>query len=490
MDAPFQNGFLVFTLGALFILSVYHLLLYFQNRERLYLLYSGYTFFIILSQAGRLKSGFLHTLTTPFGGLMDYSELYTEIYYILYFFFAFQILQVRQEFPKWTRACMAAVYVLAGYCALKFLVFVFGAPYEIVEKGYYVFVVYMLVLSAIAYYLFFSLHNPLRYYIIVGSLILLVTSCTSLILYEIYRQQGRNVGMAYSILYAGFILENLLFSLGLGQNQKQIIEERNQAQQHLIAQLRENEQLREQVRLKMVHQMKAISQKAEADKLDALKANYDKELTDLRMAALRSQMNPHFIFNALNSIKRYIIDNEKEQAVYYLNKFSKLIRMILAATSRPEVTLEEELQTALLYLDIENIRFGNQLHFTIEVSETVDPRQIKIPSLLLQPFLENAIWHGLSRKEGEKRLSIRMAAEGVGYLRIEMEDNGIGRQRAEMLKKDRLVNRESVGLRLTRERLDKFSESFRNPYTLEFRDLTDAAGEPTGTCVVLRLPCV
>jgi hypothetical protein len=71
-----------------------------------------------------------------------------------------------------------------------------------------------------------------------------------------------------------------------------------------------------------------------------------------------------------------------------------------------------------------------------------------------------------------------------------MEDNGIGRQRAEMLKKDRLVNRESVGLRLTRERLDKFSESFRNPYTLEFLDLTDAAGEPTGTCVVLRLPCV
>lgn len=106
----------------------------------------------------------------------------------------------------------------------------------------------------------------------------------------------------------------------------------------------------------------------------------------LEQDMLRSQMNPHFIFNSLNSIKLYIINNEKENAVYYLNKFSKLIRKILMASKEKQISLAEELETMKLYINIENIRFSNEINYTTKVSDNIDIESIKVPSLILQPF--------------------------------------------------------------------------------------------------------
>ena len=128
--------------------------------------------------------------------------------------------------------------------------------------------------------------------------------------------------------------------------------------------------------------------------------NDDKKILNLEQQALRIQMNPHFVFNALNSIKLYIINNEQRNAVYYLNKFSKLIRNILESSTIKEVTLREELDTMKLYMSIENIRFSNEIEYIENISNDVNQHQIKIPPLSLQPFLENALWHGLSSKEG------------------------------------------------------------------------------------------
>ena len=134
----------------------------------------------------------------------------------------------------------------------------------------------------------------------------------------------------------------------------------------------------------------------------------EKKILTLEQDMLRSQMNPHFIFNSLNSIKLYIINNEKENAVYYLNKFAKLIRKILMASSEKEIPLSDELDTMKLYMNIENIRFSNAIEFKILIDENVNTHNIKVPSLIIQPFLENAIWHGLSSKEEDKKIELKV----------------------------------------------------------------------------------
>ena len=216
----------------------------------------------------------------------------------------------------------------------------------------------------------------------------------------------------------------------------------------------------------------------------------DKKLLTLEQSMLRSQMNPHFLFNSLNSIKLYIINNETKNAVHYLNKFSKLIRKILEASSLKEIPLAEELETVELYMNIENIRFSNEINFEVQVDEGIDTHVIKIPSLILQPFLENALWHGLSSKEGEKSILLDVTKGKNGYIDISITDNGVGREEAERVKKRKVLKRKSVGIDITKERLDNFSKDYQNSFEVEILDLYDDSGQPEGTKVVLHVPTV
>ena len=488
MSYPFQNGFLLFTLGILSILSVYHTLLYFQNKDKLYLLYGAYTFFIVLSQVNHIEQGFLQDLIGPIEFIKYYPELYTETYYILYVFFAFKFLGLKNEFPRWHGYCIWAVYFLIFFCFVKFIIYLFSANYEIVRTGYFFFVSFMFVLSIVVYVLFFKMKNPLRYYMIVGSLLLLVTSYSSLFIHTQLVSSNQDPEPAYGILYIGFILENIVFSLGLGQKQKLILKERDHSQQKLILQLQENELLRQKVQQQLKDDVAYLSKTAKTKKMEALKAKYDKELSDLKMTSLRSQMNPHFIFNSLNSIKRYIIDTEKENAVYYLNKFSKLIRKILATTAQKEITLADEMETLELYMNIENIRFNNEIEYSINIDKGLNLGTIKIPSLILQPFLENAIWHGLALKKENKKIAIDLKRHRKSHVKIEIVDNGIGRKRSEEIKQKKIHKRDSMGIKLTRERLSKFSEAHENDYSLTFLDLIDENELATGTKVILKIP--
>ena len=155
------------------------------------------------------------------------------------------------------------------------------------------------------------------------------------------------------------------------------------------------------------------------------KLKNEKNVLTLQQQMMRAQMNPHFLFNSLNSIKLYIINNDKEKAVYYLNKFAKLIRTILATSTEKEISLQDELDTMELYVNIENIRFSNKIDYQVQVEEGLDLHQVKIPSFVLQPFIENSIWHGLSTKEGEKIIQLRISTLGVHHIQIQITDNGI-----------------------------------------------------------------
>lgn len=216
--------------------------------------------------------------------------------------------------------------------------------------------------------------------------------------------------------------------------------------------------------------------------------NQEKQILTLEQDILRSQMNPHFIFNSLNSIKLYIINNEKENAVYYLNKFSKLIRKILIASTEKEMSLEEELDTMKLYMNIENIRFSNSIDFKTEVDDSINIANIKVPSLILQPFLENALWHGLSSKNEDKNILLKVFKTSDKYITVTITDNGIGRKESEKINKDKLIKRKSLGIALTNARLANFSKSYSNQYKINIEDLYNAKKKPIGTKIIIDIP--
>lgn len=216
----------------------------------------------------------------------------------------------------------------------------------------------------------------------------------------------------------------------------------------------------------------------------------EKKLLTLEQTMLRSQMNPHFLFNSLNSIKLYIINNEKKNAVHYLNKFSKLVRKILEASSQREISLAEELETVELYMNIENIRFSNEIVFKINIEDDIDVHNVKIPSLILQPFLENALWHGLSSKEGEKNIQLDVFKGPEGFIKIAITDDGVGRDAAEKIKERKVLKRKSVGIDITKERLANFSKDYQNSFHVEIIDIYDDDNKPSGTKIMLYIPTI
>ena len=218
--------------------------------------------------------------------------------------------------------------------------------------------------------------------------------------------------------------------------------------------------------------------------------NAEEKLLTLEQRMLRSQMNPHFLFNSLNSIKLYIINNEKKNAVHYLNKFSKLVRKILEASSEREISLAEELETVTLYMNIENIRFSNEINFNVYVKDDINTHDIKIPSLILQPFLENAIWHGVSYKDGAKNIDLEIKKGKNGFIEIIITDNGVGRAAAEKIKDSKVLKRKSVGIDITKERLANFSRDYKNYFHVEIIDKFDDDANPIGTQIVLYIPII
>jgi len=218
--------------------------------------------------------------------------------------------------------------------------------------------------------------------------------------------------------------------------------------------------------------------------------NAEKKLLTLEQSMLRSQMNPHFLFNSLNSIKLYIINNEKKNAVHYLNKFSKLVRKILEASSQREISLADELETVALYMNIENIRFSNEINFNIHIKDDINTHNIKIPSLILQPFLENALWHGLSSKDGAKNIDLEVKKGKSGFIEIIITDNGVGRDAAEKIKDSKVLKRKSVGIDITKERLANFSRDYENFFHVDIIDKFDDDTNPLGTQIVIYIPII
>jgi LytS/YehU family sensor histidine kinase len=196
-------------------------------------------------------------------------------------------------------------------------------------------------------------------------------------------------------------------------------------------------------------------------------------------------MNPQFIFNSLNSIHKYIWENKPEDASEYLTKFSKLVRLILENSKEKELPLSKELESLRLYIELEHRRCNHKFDYSITVDPAVITSNVLVPSMILQPYVENAIWHGLVQKTDRGNLSINISNVD-GELLCVIEDNGIGRKRAEAIKAQRQDNYQSLGLNITQERLHLLSRESGSNATVQIIDLEK--DNTTGTKVILYLP--
>lgn len=219
------------------------------------------------------------------------------------------------------------------------------------------------------------------------------------------------------------------------------------------------------------------------------KAVLNKQLVQYQLENLRSQMNPHFIFNALNSIQDYILTDEKYNASIYLSDFSKLIRKYLDQSRRLEITLEEEIETLKIYLELEKARFNNALDYQITVSKTIDSRSVLVPTLFIQPYVENSIKHGLMHKKENRQLIISFDKnEAHQELICTIEDNGIGRKASEEINKRKEKYHQSFSTDATENRIDLLNKNQDRKIKSTILDLYDSSNTPLGTKVTLKIP--
>jgi len=198
-------------------------------------------------------------------------------------------------------------------------------------------------------------------------------------------------------------------------------------------------------------------------------------------------MNPHFIFNSLTSIQNFILDEEADKASKYLSLFSKLVRNILDSSTEEHVTLQEEIQTIENYLELQKIRFHDKFDYTIDVDEAIHPENIVIPPMLAQPFIENSIEHGIKHRKTKGDIFIRFRLK-KGSIVFEVEDNGVGREKAKDILFHQNKEHKSLATAITLERIRVLNKRRRHKIALRIEDLTSENNKPTGTLVVIDIP--
>lgn len=237
-----------------------------------------------------------------------------------------------------------------------------------------------------------------------------------------------------------------------------------------------------------------------ADKIDKMRAEQEvreqeielitlnRDLATSQLTALRAQMNPHFIFNALNSVQQYILQGNVDEANKYLSKFSRLQREILHHCDQNFITLEKEIDMLQLYLELERLRFNGNFEYEVSLADDIDSNEIRIPPMILQPFVENAIWHGLMPKQEQRHVQVSFSLHTDDLLLCTIRDNGIGRAAAARLKQESgATPHQSKGLRLVYERLQILQQQYQQPFEATISDITDTTGQVMGTQVKLVL---
>lgn len=492
-----QNGFGFFVVSVLFYLFVFFLIQFFQHKKRFYLFYALYALITGLTLIKYVDGVFFSDFVNSLAGRTFVKWFHYPSQWMASFLFTLFILDImgfKKDHPKFVK------FVHWGYFGLAPFYFTFWAMYLVNPRSYlidYCEAFVLLPLNLIAFVWGFCLvlkqNRIIKWYILLGMSSLFV-SYLIISLYSI-KAKTANTETLY-IFYLGVLFESLLFALAIGLEQKMVYKEKAHVQKKYIDQLEENHTIKESINRALSDELvqtkaeiEGLSSEAQKERTEKLAIKVENKFAQLRLDALRSQMNPHFIFNALNSIKSYFIENNQEKAIYYLGRFSKLIRGILESSRKDLISLEEELGIIKMYVEIESDRFKNGMEYTFELESSIEAQELLVPSLLLQPFVENAIWHGLSTRKGKKKLGLKVELlEPSNDLQITIEDNGIGRRASRLRNSQNPLKSQSLGLSIVNDRLDFYSKKYAGDFHFTVEDLVDESGKALGTKVVVTLP--
>ncbi len=488
---PTNNGIVVFVSGFLFILSVYHFFLFFQHKDKSYLYYSLYTFLVFVYTYHR-DPNFI--LTKYSSSLIPFIKLLYDpikwLYSIIYLYFAISFIELNKYNKRWHKIIKKYANATLLLLISSSFISIITDNYKITEILYnFVFLPSIFILSIYLLYIFWTTQSPVKKYLIIGA-------GTYLILAGFSHFLTYNGHPFRIIFYFAITFEIFLFALGLGKKQKLILEEKNKWQALIIDQHEENLKMKDLLAQELDKEVEKkteiiveLLKENEAEKRKKMALEYSKQILKLRMQALQSQMNPHFLFNSLNSIKHFIIHNNQKDAIAYLTKFAKFIRKVLDYSYVGEVSLQEELDMMKLYLEIENYRFNQELSYSFSIDETVDLSSIKVPPMILQAFIENSIWHGLAMKNNDKKINIAVK-KNKNYIFVTITDNGIGRTKAQEIKlsKSAILNKESLGIKITEERLKAYTQNRKFKSEILITDLTNKQNQATGTQVTIKIP--
>lgn len=467
------------TTTAILMLCVISGIISYYSREKSFQFYATYSFFLLIFLL------FKTPYEIPFRDAMydsRFSSLnwYVQVIYnCIYFLFFISFLDVKTyhyKIYKFIKRVVVIAFVISTAIFVSTLLF--NAVHIFADFFKFIFTPVMFLFGLYTAAWAFTVPGRLKYFIVTGSIIFASLAVTALAISITDNNDEASDPIYY--FYIGIFIEQIAFGFGLAYKVQKI----NQA---LLYQLTENEKIKsnqnkilQRELQKKEMELLQITKKAEEERVSKIKSEFENEIHQLHLSSLQSQMNPHFIFNALNSIKVFLIENNKEQAIFYLNKFAKLIRKILDSSRLGSVSLKEELETIQLYLGIENMRFDNEVEFNIKVDDEIDLERIKVPPLILQPFVENALWHGLMLSKREKILEICIFFnENVPVLSL--KDNGVGRERSRENKKKKIFKKKSLGLKMTNERIDHFNYKEKLNYSFEIIDLLDSNQTPCGT---------
>jgi len=334
--------------------------------------------------------------------------------YAAYVAFARELLQTRLHLLEWDKFFEVGVKVMLSL-APAFILTQFFFGYDFQVKAFTIIAPLLTIFTLICFYIIIvKIKDKFSIYFVIGSMIYVVLANTSFLEFFIGKEPFIERGIQpMFFVYLGTILQCLIFAVIIGFILKRIQDKSKNAEIRLAVKL--------------------------------------KEMEELKMTALQSQMNPHFLFNSLNSINNFVLKNDVEKASDYITKFSKLIRVILNSSSSPTSTLSDELGILSLYVKLEQMRVTGGFDYNVVVDNDLNLDQIKVPSLFLQPFIENAIWHGIMKKRGKKIINLSIKKEENNVLCL-VKDNGIGINKAKQ-ESHMTQKRKFFGARATENRI-------------------------------------
>lgn len=488
-----RNGLALMAVSILFYLAAFHLILFLKNKEKYFLYYSIYSLVNAVALIGRPHDSFLKDIYFAFPEFFKLTLTPLQfVSFIVFSYFLIEILHLKSHYPKFIKFYLHyTIFISLVYMVFFLGVFIWDG-YDLMRSFYFFgFIPITFVFMLIGIFLIIKTDEKVKAQILYGFLTIGLASF--LVGFLTVGKEANATDRYFYIFYLGILIENFFFTYALALKQRSIFDEKIKIQDELVHRFKENDDLRAQLNRQLQDEIVQKEEKiiklesdAESERMGKIKALYEREITELHLRSLRSQMNPHFIFNALNSIKVFLIDKEKDRAILYLNRFSKLIRLVLESSRKAKISLGEELEIAKLYLTLESIRFDDGVDLSMEIAEDIRLSEIDIPPLLLQPFFENSIWHGLMNKIGEKWIKVKVTCQEKGYL-LSIRDNGIGRKASQEINSRRTMKKESIGMSLSQERLELFNQNERVKYQFEIIDHENDQLGPSGTEVIFYL---